>query len=128
MKLTPINGNTETEGVEFIYRGITLIVARSGNTNFKKIFREKMKPYEDEFENDRLDNEQSGKILIECVANTVLVGWTNFVDVTGQDYEYSVENAIELLTDDEDCYDAIRKFSDNIENYLTDKEELLKGK
>lgn len=128
MKLTPINGNSETEGVEFVYRGITLIIARSGNTNFKNEFRKRMKPYEEEFENGRMDNDKSGEILVQCIANSILVGWKDFVDVTGQDYEYSVENAIELLTDDDDCYDAIKKFSDNIENYLTTKEELLKGK
>ena len=128
MKLTPIDGNTETEGVEFIYRGRTLIVARASNTEFKKVFREAMKPFKNEFDNDRMDEEQSNKLMIRCIAKAILVGWETFEDVTGEEFEYSYDNAVELLTDDEDCYDAITLFSNNIENYLTTSEEALKVK
>jgi len=128
MKLTPINGNTETEGSEFIYRGNVLIVARSGNTNFKKLFRELMKPFQEEFDSGRMNEEQSNELMIECVSQTVLVGWKKFKDVTGKEYEYSQKNAKDLLTDDSDAYDAIIKFGDNIDNYLTESNEALKVK
>jgi len=119
MKITPINGNTETEGTECSYRGVMLTVARAGNVNFKKAFREKMKPY-----NDDLDRDE----VIECAAETILVGWKPFTGMDGKEYKYSVENAVELLTDDDDCYDAVAKHSNNIENYLLEKEEKLKVK
>jgi len=128
MKLTPINGNTETEGSKFIYRGNELIVARSGNTNFKKMFREELKPFKEEFDSGRMSEEQSNEIMIKCVAKTVLVDWNKFVDVTGEEHDYSYENAVSLLTDDKDAYDAIIDFSDNIDNYLTTSDEALKVK
>lgn len=128
MKLTPINGNTETEGSEFIYRGNKLIVARSGNTNFKKLFRELMKPFKDEFDNDRMSEDQSNELMIECVSQTILVGWKEFKDITGKGYEYSHKNSKELLTDDKDVFDAVIVFSENIDNYLTSKDEALKVK
>jgi hypothetical protein len=128
MKITPIKGNCETEGVPFVYRGVTLIVARAGNTEFKKVFREAMKPFKDEFENDRMTEEQSNKLMIECIAKGILVGWETFTDMDGVEQEYSTEAAIELLTDDKDCYDAIMDYSQNIENYLTTSEEDLKVK
>jgi hypothetical protein len=128
MKLTPINGNTETEGTEYIYRGISLIVARANNTEFKKVFRDAMKPFKDEFDAGRLDEKQSNKIMIECTAKTILVGWNDFKDVDGQDWDYNVDNAISLLTDDSDAYDAIVAFSENIDNYLTTSAEKLKVK
>jgi len=128
MKLTPINGDTETEGTEFIYRGTKLLVARAGNVEYRKAFRELMKPLDEEFEAGRLSNEQSEEILIEASAKGVLVGWEDFTDVEGNEFEYSVENAIELLTDDKDVYEAITKFSENINNYLVESVEKLKGK
>jgi len=128
MKLTPINGNTETEGSEFIYRGNKLTVARSGNTKFKKLFRELMKPFKEEFDSGRMSEAQSNELMIECVSQTILVGWTVFKDVTGKEHEYSHKNAKELLTDDTDVYDEIIKFSENIDNYLTSTDEALKVK
>lgn len=127
MKITPINGNTETEGTECSYRGVMLLVARAGNVNFKKAFREKMKPFNDDLDRDEVPEETSKKIMIECAAETILVGWKPFT-VDGEEYEYSVENAVELLTDDDDCYDAVAKHSNNIENYLLEKEENLEVK
>ena len=125
MKLTPINGNTETEGSKLVYRGAELLVARSGNTNFKKLFRELMKPFREEFEAGNMSEEQSNDIMIECTAKTILVGWGNFKDVDGVEYEYSVENAKELLHDDKDAYDAVIKHSENIDNYLIGSQEAL---
>lgn len=128
MKITPINGNCETEGVPYIYYGAKLIVARAGNTNFKKVFRETLNPYKDEFDAGRLSEEKSNEIMISCVAKTILVGWEGVKDEDGNDIPYSYENAVELLTDDQDCYDAITGHSNNIENYLTTAEQKLKGK
>lgn len=128
MKITPINGKVETEGVPFIYYGNKFNVARSGNTEFKKVFREAMKPYKDEFEAGRMNEEQSNEIMIHCVASSILVGWENVKDNQGNDHEYSYENAVSLLTDDHDFYDAITEHSNNIENFLLKDEEKLKGK
>lgn len=128
MKITPINGNSETEGTECSYRGVMLIVARAGNSNFKRVFREKMKPYNDDLDRNEVPEETSKKIMIECAAETILVDWDTFTGMDGKEYKYSVENAIALLTDDDDCYDAVVKHSNNIENYLLEKEEKLKVK
>ena len=128
MKITPINGNTETEGSRFIYRGNELIVARSGNTNFKRVFRELLKPFQEEFDSGRMSEEQSNDIMIECVSRTILVGWKEITDVSGEKFAYSQDNAKSLLTDDRDVYDAVMAFSENIDNYLIEAEESLKVK
>jgi len=128
MKITPINGNTETEGAEFSYRGVKMLVARANNTEYTKEFRALMKPYEDEIDKGTLGDKKSKEILIECCAKTILVGWDDFDDTDGDTQSYSKENSIELLTDDRDAYDAIVEFSLNINNYLTDSENNLAGK
>jgi len=128
MKLTPIDEKKEIEGSLLVYRGVKLIVARSNNVNFKKTFRDNLKPYKNDFDNDRMEDSVAERLMIKCVAKTILVGWTDFKDVEGKEWEYSVANAEELLTDDKDVYEEITKFSENIDNYITRDKETLKGK
>lgn len=128
MKITPIKGNAETEGSKFIYRGNELIVARSGNTNFRKVFRELLKPFKEEFDSGRMNEEQSNEIMVECASRTILVGWKEITDATGKKFPYSVDNSKSLLSDDKDAYEAIMSFSENIDNYLTESAEDLKVK
>ena len=128
MKLTPINSKAEIEGSEFIYRGITLIVARANNKSFKKMFREVLKPYKTEFDEGRMDDSVADSLMISCIAKTILVGWKNFVDTDGKKWDYSVPNAEALLTDDRDVMEAITKFSENIDNYIKIAEEETKAK
>ena len=128
MKITPINGSTETDGVKHMYRGQHLIIARAGNNEFKKVFRELMKPVKEDFDKGRLSEDESDKFMIECVAKTILVGWVKLKDAEGNEHEYNLDNALSLLTDDRDAYDSIIAFSENIDNYLVGQDEALKGK
>lgn len=128
MKLTPVDDNLEIEGAEHNYRGNTLLVARDNNINFKKLFRKLIKPHQEEFDNDRMDEVVSKEIMVECFAKTILVGWTKFKDVTGKSWPYTIENAMELLNDDQDAYDSIKKFSENINNYIVEMEKVTEGK
>lgn len=128
MKLTPINGNTETEGVEFIYMGAKLIVARANNIEYKKEFRKLMQPIENEVESGRITEQKSQEVLDKCAAKTILVGWSDFKDMDGEEWEYTEQNAVDLLKDDRDAYREIMKFSENIDNYLIKSQEDLTGK
>jgi len=123
MKLTPIDNLAEIDGSKFIYRGVTLFVARSNNTKFKKMFREVIKPYKTEFDEGRMDDGVADNLMIACFAKTILVGWEDLVDIDGKEWKYSVPNAESLLRDDRDVMDAITKFSENIDNYMRSNEE-----
>jgi len=128
MKITPINGKTETEGSLLVYRGVKLMVARSGNNNFNKVLRELIKPFKKDFDSGEVSEKVSNEIMIESVAKTILVGWSNFKDAEGKSYDYSLKNAIELLNDDKDCYEAINEFSNDINNYILESIEDSKVK
>lgn len=128
MKLTPIDAKTEIEGAELSYRGNTLIVARSNNVNFKKVFRQNLKPYKQDFEKDRMDDAIAEDLMIQCVAETILVGWKKFTDIDGKEWKYSVANAKSLLFDDKDVYNAITEFSEDMDNYITETQSNLTEK
>lgn len=126
LKITPI-AKTAEDGAYVNYRGVDLLVARAGNTKFKAAFRRTTKPYRNEIDNGKLDEETSERLIAEAMAEGVLVGWKNFI-VDGKEIKYSVENAVDLLTSDPDCYDFVSDFSKDIDNYLEQDEEETVGK
>lgn len=128
MKITPVNEKLEIYGAEMKYMGTTFIVARANNINFKKHFREVLKPYKNELDRNRLSSEIAEDLMIGTVAKTILVGWKNLKDLDGKEWEYSVANAESLLKDDKDAYEAITEFSENIDNYIIKYEKDILGK
>ena len=128
MKLTPVNESAEVEGSELKYRGVTLVIARANNKNFKRMFREVLKPYKREFEKGRMEDSVAEDLMIGCIAKTVLVGWKDFKDTDGKEWKYTVQNAEALLRDDKDAYEAITEFSENIDNYIIENVEETKAK
>ena len=128
MKLTPVNESAEIEGSELNYRGVALNIARANNKNFKRMFREVLKPYKREFEKGRMEDNVAEDLMIGCVAKTILVGWKNFKDTDGKEWKYTVQNAEALLRDDKDVYEAITEFSENIDNYIIEDVEETKAK
>ena len=128
MKLTPVNEAAEIEGSELKYRGVTLIVARANNKNFKRMFREALKPYKRELEKKRMEDSVAEDLMIGCLAKTILVGWRDFKDADGKKWEYSVANAESLLSDDKDVHEAVVEFSEDIDNYIIANIEDTKAK
>jgi len=128
MKLTPVSEIAEVEGSDLVYRGATLIVARANNKNFKRMFREVLKPHKKEFEDGRMDDNVAEDLMNGCIAKTILVGWSSFKDVTGKEWKYTVQNAEALLKDDRDAFEAITEFSENIDNYIIEQEQEVKEK
>lgn len=126
LRITPIADTAET-GVEQVYRGVKLKIARANNTRFKKIFRRLTQPYSDQLAKGLMDEQVSEEIYLQCVADAILVGWSNF-KVDGDDIPYTTENAVELLRNDKDCLDFVMNFANNLDNFLIKDEEDLKGK
>lgn len=126
IRITPVADTAET-GVEQVYRGVKLKIARANNTRFKKIFRRLTQPYSDQLTKGAIDEQVSEEIYLQCVAETILVGWSNF-KVDGEEIPYSTENALELLKNDRDCFDFVMNFANNLDNFLIRDEEELKGK
>lgn len=126
IQITPI-AETAEKGAVAKYRGVDLKIARANNMKFKRIFRELTKPYKELIDKDRLDEDTSRTIYLECLAEAVLIGWRNFY-VGEEEVPYSTENAIELLRNDPDCLEFVTNFSQDIENYLIEDEAELREK
>lgn len=123
LRITPISNKAE-EGAYANYRGVDLLIARANNSRFKAIFRRITKPYKKEIDRDTLDEATSERLLVEAVAESILVGWKNF-KVNGEEVKYTKDNAKDLLSNDPDCLTFVTEFSKDIDNYIEEDEENL---
>ena len=129
MLITPINKEKELSGIEANYYGVTLIVARANNTNFKRLFRTLISPHKYQMENGQtIPEEISEDIMLQCYSKTILVGWKDFKDAEGKEYKYSIENAYDLLKEDEDAYDFVKNQAGSMDAFMNKEVKDTKGK
>jgi len=129
IKITPINENTELEGVWTDYMGVPLKIARWGTKEFTKAFRRYSRPHAAAIKKESLTEEQSQEIMVCTMADTILLGWdeSKFV-VQDQRVPYNRENAKELLRNDRDCFTFVMDFAKDMQNYLIEEVEEIEGK
>lgn len=101
----------EQKGILFETPWGDFTLARPGgsNTAFKKRFNELTAPYRIrgiDIE-EIMDDEESKRVMVQVYAETVVKGWTGVVDAQGNDYPFSVENAIALFSAHEDLFSII---------------------
>lgn len=121
MLITPIDEKAVEEGVWVEYMGVPLRIARWGNAKFSKTFRRLSKPYQREIRNNTLDNETSERLVSEAMADAILLDWDK--EKFPGKVEYSKENAIELLRQDEDCREFVRNAASQAETFYRQEDE-----
>jgi hypothetical protein len=104
-------------------------IARMGQ--FNRRWSEYIREYGNPFESALKDSEP-GKVLdqdiaindevIDLLAKSIVVSWSNVKDKKNNDLEFSIENCKKLLKDIPFVSVAILRFSLNIENYRKEQE------
>jgi hypothetical protein len=113
----------EIEGVWFpIDEKARLKVARYGNDRFKELMSKKARPYKQSIRNDTLPDRIYDKILIEAMAETILLDWEN-IEENDTPIPYSVENAKRLLTEYKDFRDLVSNFSNEAASYRAEERQ-----
>lgn len=128
MPITPIDKTKETSGIEQVYYGVTLKIARENNTNFKHLFRTLISPHKYQMENNSVPEEVSEDIMLKCYARAILVGWEDYNDSNGKAIVYSEKEAYKLLKEDEDVYVFVQKQSKDMNLFIRKEEADTKGK
>jgi len=90
----------ESEGRWFpLDKTAKVLVARAGNPNYLKALRQKMRDNQIDTEDTSDENDKLvTSLIVETMAETVLLGWSGDVKFKGQPMEYSRANAITLLS------------------------------
>ncbi len=78
--------NLEKEGIIIEYPGARIKIARAGgsNANFAKVLDRLTRPYKRAIANDTLDLETNSRIMRECYAQAVVMGWESQKEDTGE--------------------------------------------
>lgn len=124
LKITRLDQQKVTEGVPAEYLGVTLYIARQNNIKYLtalKTLTEKRgrKPL------NKLPVDVRNQIIIAAMAEHVLVGWEadEFI-VDGKPVPYTVENSIELLTNDAECLNFVAGFAMETKHYIEEQEKV----
>lgn len=106
-KLFKTDDATEQEGVWVEYgtkatgEPIRIRIARAGGGNLKytRVLERKWKPVRRQAQLGTLDPKLSERLLAEVYAESVILGWENVDDESGNPLPFTVANATKLLTD-----------------------------
>ena len=126
LKITPVDKTAEEDGVWADYRGVKLKIARANNERYTREFRRLTRPYQKQIAKNKLDPDLAKEILAKAAAKGLLRDWKDFY-INGEKVPFSLENATQLLLNDEDCLDFVTEFAQDMDNYVVEEmEELAK--
>lgn len=113
-------GQNEADG-----KDIRIRVARSGGGNkaFRKLMEAKTRPHRRAIETGKIDPDTLNAIMIEVMAQVVVVDWENVTDRDGKKLTCTKENIIKLLTDLPDLYAEILAYSQDGSVYRLEEME-----
>ncbi len=112
--------------VKQIGEGAWVRIARIGNPDYERVLTAASKPYRLQIQRGTLDPKIQDKLYIEVIAKTVLLDWGGLTD-NGAIVEYSVENAIAMLTGYADFLEFIVAEANRLENFKIQADEDLAG-
>jgi hypothetical protein len=120
--------SAEEEGiwVDVDGNGTKVKVARINNARYKKYFQKITKPYKRQIRNGTLAEELAEKLLVDALANTILLDWQGFTK-EGADFPYSVDNARSFLQESADFRDFVSDAANEMENFRGEELEEARG-
>ena len=118
-----VNKNLEISGVwQDIGDGVSVKVARTGNSEYQKVFEKISKPHKRAIRRGTLNNDVAEKLLIKVMAKTILLDWKG-LEEDGMEVPFSDEAALRILTDYKDLRDYISDISNDIEVFKQEDDE-----
>ena len=122
------NKSAEEEGiwVDVDGNGTKVKVARINNPRYKKYFQKITKPYKRQIRNGTLAEELAEKLLVDALANTILIDWQGFTK-GGEPFPYSVDNARSFLQESADFRDFVSDAANEMENFRSEELEDARG-
>lgn len=98
-----------------------LLVARVGNPTFNRMIRQRMKPFKNLIQRDRLPASTQEKILTEVMAECILLDWKNLKH-NGKTVKYSSATALKLMTSIKDFRELVTEIANSMETFMKEEE------
>lgn len=116
----------ETQGTWFnLSKDTKLKIARAGNTEYVNLLRKKLEDSRIDLDaKDDESNARAEKMMVEVMAETILLGWEGPMKYQGVDLPYSKANAVKLLQH-KDFRRKVSGFSESFEAFRVKQEQEL---
>ena len=105
------------------YRDSEFRIAYANNNKFQRVMQRLQKPHRRKIERNEMDPAEMKSILIQALAEAVLLDWRKVVDASGNEVPFSKELALKSLKYDEEFRDFVMEVSSDIANFKADEEE-----
>lgn len=117
--------SNEEEGVWAKFKGSDFLIASSGSTKFQRLFQKLQRPYRRELQNNSLDPDIMADLMAESLSKTILLGWKNVVDSSGEEVPFSQTTAKTVLRRNAEFRDFVSNFATEISNFVSEEKEEL---
>jgi hypothetical protein len=123
------DSDAEQNGIDLDFGDFKVTIARSGGANkkYETLVRQKLDRYKRAIAFNALPEEIAKKVLIECFAEAVVLGWEGVMDENGLTIDFSVTNCIKLFTELPEFFTQVREESEKIGNFLVAKRKAAAG-
>lgn len=116
------NSASENNGAAVKFSDTTFTIARAGNPKYSRLLASLVEKHQKELNlKDAAADALSDKILIDVLAETILLGWDE-LEYKGKPLPYSVENA-KLILSHKDFRKEVSRMSDDIDNFRAKLED-----
>lgn len=105
------------------YNGGEFLIAHAGSLRFQRALSRLQKPHRRKMEKGEMDPADSRKLLIQALAEAILLDWKGVKNSAGEDVAYSVKSAITALTNDPAFREFVMEFSAEMENFRKEEAE-----
>lgn len=116
----------EVEGKWIPLKDAKLLIARTGNPRYREKLRVDLNLHREAIDKGLLDLEINDALMIDILADTILLGWEGFTD-SGKDVPYSKAKAREYLTKYRDFREFVAAQADKMDNFRKVATETAKG-
>ncbi len=124
------DANLEKTGIELdLGESGLFVLARAGGANeqFQKRFEALTKPHRRTIQAGVMDNSIAEGILARVYAECVILRWERVTGPDGQPLEFTVDNAMKLLTDLPDLFKVIQETASEASMYRAIEREADSG-
>jgi hypothetical protein len=120
--------NRGEEGVWQEYEGSKFLLASSGSLKFLRVMARLQKPHRRKIDRGQLEPELQQKMLIDAMAEAVVLDWQGVQNKAKEDVPFSVAGAKAALTADPSFREFVMEFSSDLANFKAEQaEEDVKG-
>lgn len=103
-----------------------VLIARNGNAKYREVMTRRTAPFKAAIRNNILPEKTAEKILIEAMADAILLGWEGMKE-NGAEIPYTRDKAVEMLTKYKEFRDFISETASQVELYKQQEDAASAG-